>query len=217
MNIKKFQINILAVALLFVWASPVNTAMTGGNFEVYADAFNVVSTVSSTGGVFTLYDTMGEFGVTTSTGNTFTLKSGFQAQDKGVLAFTQSSNSIDLGSLTKTAVVSAEVDLTVTTDSKNGYSISMTEDGDLRSGVNIINDVLDSQVTANFEEYGVAVSGAGFLFNDDQAIVNGLAIVSVNGGAVRSQSTVTFKAAVIQETPVGDYSHDVTFTLTVNP
>ncbi|PJA89718.1 MAG: hypothetical protein CO137_02810 [Candidatus Magasanikbacteria bacterium CG_4_9_14_3_um_filter_32_9] len=217
MNLKKVITTTVVCSLLFAWALPVNTAMTGGDFEIYADAFNVVSTVSSTGGIFTLYDTMGEFGVATSTGNTFTLSAGFQALNKGILSFTQSASSIDLGALTKMAVNSANVVLTVTTDSETGYAISMTEDGDLRSGVNIIDDVADGSVTMDKEEYGITMTGTGALFSDDRAITNGLAIVSTSGSAIRSQSTAIFKASVISVTPVGDYSHNVTFTLTVNP
>jgi hypothetical protein len=213
---KKIFVFVAVFLVVFFWKIPVETSMTGGTFELFADSFNVISTVSSTGGTFVLYDTLGEGFATTTSGGTFELRAGFQAMEQGSLSFLVFPSSVDLGALTKASVSSGEATATVSTNSPTGYSISLTEDGDFRSGTDVIDDVSDGEVTAGSEEYGFVTSGADALISSDTAVSNGVAIASYGSPATSRETATTFKASVTANTPVGSYSHIVTFTVTAN-
>ncbi|MEK7189596.1 MAG: hypothetical protein AAB666_01295, partial [Patescibacteria group bacterium] len=108
--------------------------------------------------------------------------------------------------------------LTVTTNSPTGYTATIAEDGNLRSGANDINDVSDSNVTAGAEEYGIRTSGtAGQMNNSDTAItIASQTVASTSTIATSEQTSIAYKAAVSASTESGTYSHTVTFTTTVN-
>ena len=157
----------------------------------------------------------------TEESSTYELRGGFQAQEQGILDFSLDTNSIDLGSLSSDAVASSDIVLTVSTDSETGYTLSITEDGNFRSGANDIDDVADSAVTIGSEEYGILVVGDD---KDDTWPAGDVAIggaftdiATHSGSVVNRDTTVTFKASVGGDTIGGNYSHDVYFTLTVNP
>ncbi len=65
-----------------------------------------------------------------------------------------SSSSISLGSLSKLRVSTSVVGWQVTSDSPNGYTVYVYDDGDLSYGANVIADVADGSVTAGVSEYG---------------------------------------------------------------
>lgn len=128
-----------------------------------------------------------------------------------------STSSLNLGTLSTSATSSDSLTLTVTTDSSSGYTVSIAEDGNLRSGANDINDVSDTLVSVGAEEYGIHTTGSAGLLSNDTAI-NGTVNVMTDSGVVSGQTTdVTFTAGISGSTAAGSYSHIVTFTATVNP
>jgi len=158
-------------------------------------------------------------GMTASSG-TYELRGGFEAQEKGILSMNLSSNSLNLGTITTAAVASSDLTVTVSTDSETGYTLSILEDGNFRAGANTIDDVADGDVTAGEEEYGIAVSGTdrdSGLAAGDLALGASMDIASSVGGVTSRVTTVTFKASRAEATNAGSYSHQVSFTLTVNP
>ncbi len=195
-----------------------HAAMSGGDFEIYADSVGFLDSSGSTGGDFTLYGSGEAFQAATSGGGTYALRGGFQAEEKGVLQFSLSDNDISFGSLTDSSIAQIYVTTTISTDSETGYTLFISDDGNLESGLNDIDDVGDGAVTPGSEEYGFRVLGSDATVLTDTAITTTpLEIASANGEVTGRQVGVEFRASISSLTPDGTYSHTVTFSATVNP
>ena len=193
-------------------------AMTGGSFEIYADSVGFLDSSGSTGGTYTLYGSGEPFQAATSSGGVFALRGGFQAEEKGVLQFSLSDASVSLGTVTTTAVSSMVVTTTISTDSETGYTLYIYDDGNLRSGGNDIDDVVDGTVSAGSEEYGFVTNGTDGIISSDTAITTSPnAIASASGGVTDRQVGVEFRASVSPSTVEATYSHSVIISATVNP
>lgn len=205
--------------ILLIAATPqaLEASMTGGVYEIYADSIAVIDQIPVTSTDYELFGSGGEFFATSTSGGTITLRGGFQSLNQGTLGFTLSKTSISLGTVLQAVVSSDSLTTTVTTDSMSGYTLSASEDGNLRSGSNDINDVSDGDVTSGVEEYGIRSSGADALLSNDTAIGESTLVASSSGITTGRQTTVTFKASAGSQTKSGSYSHTVTFTVTVNP
>jgi hypothetical protein len=214
MSIKGILFGLLLSCL---WTAPLSAAMTGGSFTIFADTFSFTGPVSTTGDTFVLTGTGGEVGATSTSGGSFVLNGGFQAMDQGILSYSVSPSSVSLSSITNTSVSSADTVITVSADSDSGYSVVATEDGNLRSGSDDMNDVTDGSVTAGSEEYGIRTSGGDGVLSSDTAISGSLTVASAAGRSVSRATTVSFRASAGSGTVLGSYSHIVTFTVTVNP
>lgn len=213
----KPSIFFLTLLTVFTWALPVRTAMTSTNYNIFADSVSGVDVGPVTSSNYTLYNTIGEVGVTTTPGSTYQLRAGFQAMELGGLSATVSPSSISLGALVPTAVATSGVAVTVTTDSGSGYTVSLAEDGNLRSGSNTIDDVSDGSVTAGSEEYGIRTSGSSGLLTSDTAISGTVYVASAATEVTADLTTVIFSAAVTSTTQTGSYAQQVTFTIAINP
>lgn len=193
-------------------------AMSGGDFEIYADSVGFLDSSGSTGGDFTLFDSGESAGGATSTGGTYELRGGFQAQEKGVLSLSVTDATIDFGTLSVSSVTTDSTSVSVTTDSETGYALYISDDGNLRSGANDINDVSDAAITAGSEEYGFVTSGDDALVATATAItVSPTLIASGSGDVSVRQTAVEFQAAISASTANANYSHSVLFSVTVNP
>ncbi len=216
LSMQKFFFILLIVSLF----SPtvLNANMSGGNYEIYADSIGVSEAHVASGGDFGLFGTGGESFATSTAGGAYVLRGGFQALEKGILEMALDANTVNFGTLNTISVTERDLVLTVGTDSHTGYSVTVSEDGNLRDGSDDINDVVDGAVTAGSEEYGIATDDGGDgLLTQDEAITNGLAVAATNGEVNNRTTTITLKAAVSPSTVDGSYSHDLTFTITVNP
>lgn len=202
---------IIAPVLLYA-------AMTGGSFEIYADSVGFLDSAGSTGGDFTLYGSGEPIQASSSTAGAFVLRGGFQSEEKGILSLSVNNSSLDLGTITTGAVSTGVVTTTISTDSYTGYTLYISDDGNLRNGVDDINDVADGSVTAGSEEYGFVTSGSDGSIASDTAITTSLSeIASANGTVTNRQVGVVFHAAVSGSTVETTYSHNVTFSATINP
>lgn len=207
----------LGIVYCFFWILPLDTAMTGSGVEIYADSFTFVQGDAVTGDTANLTGTGGELSPTTTSGNTAELRGGFQAAERGILSYSLSAAAISIGPITTREVRSGGLVVSVSTDSETGYTLSMSEDGNIRSGSNDINDVIDGSVTAGSEEYGVRTSGSDGLLSSDTGISGSLLTASADGRVTSRETTILFSASASNNTVVGQYSHEVTFTVTVNP
>lgn len=207
--------------LLLLSSSFVFAQMTGGTYEIYADTVSYVGggdgLASSTASRL-VYDTGSGMAIATSSGGVYELRAGFQAQEIGLLTLNLSSTTIDFGQLSTTTVATATTTVTVSTDSETGYSVSITEDGNLRDGLgNVITDVADGAVTAGSEEYGYVLSGTDAATSTVQALSGSATIASATGTINQRQFYVQFQVAISTTTVTGSYSHTVYFSSTVNP
>lgn len=217
---KLFFLLIFSLTLSFpVTVRPID--MTSENYKVFVDTVSVGGTepVSETYRVFSTEGEAGGISPTQSTSTNYIVAAGFQAMANTIyVSATLSQSSISLGSLSAAAVASGSETITVSTNSPTGYAATIVEDGNLRAGANDINDVLDGSVTAGSEEYGIITSGvAGQMNGADTAITGAAQSVAASSTPVLNETTtLTYKAAISGGTVSGYYSHQVTFTTTVN-
>lgn len=211
-------ISILIVLSVFsFWAEPLEAAMSGTIYSIYADTFSFVDNGTVSGDTFAITGTGGELAPSSTVGDTFDLRGGFQAAGNGILSFMVSPSSISLGAISPSAVSTADVTLTISTDSQTGYTITASADGDLRSGTNVISRVTDGSVTAGQTEYGINISGLDALQSGDVGLNGTVQVASKLGAVTNRQTTVAFRASVAQGAAPATYSQIVTFTATVNP
>jgi hypothetical protein len=204
--------------LAFLSYQPTHTDMSGGNYQIYTDSLSVISTQTTTGGKFELYQTAGEYYATTTSKGDYELRGGFQAQEQGILKVNLNKGSLDLGELSTSSVATSSINLNVFTDSETGYSVSTRKDGKLSDGSNNnIGPVVDGSVTAGSEEYGITTQGNDGQLSQDKKITNGLTIASKEGMALSRTTEIIFKAAIDSNTPSGNYSQKIYFDTTVNP
>jgi hypothetical protein len=218
-TMKKTFLTIVFGAI-FLWVSPLNSAMTGGDYSIPMDGFVVSDGVASSGGDYSLSDSMGDFAAGDISAGDYVLKGGIWSIDSSAISssFDSTSVTLDFGATPLTTVASDSIILTVTTDSITGYAATATEDGNLRSGANDIDDVSDGSVTAGSEEYGFVTSGGDGQLASDTAIDGTVTVASKNSSASGSATTITFKAGISASTVVATtYEHTVTFSVSVNP
>lgn len=217
-HMRYLLISLFLLSSLF-WIQPLSSAMTGGNFELYADGFSFIDTDPQTGGNFTLYGSGGEFAVSTTEGGVIAIRSGFEALEKAILGFTLNPSTVTLSNMSLTTVASSSMTMTVNTASTNGYTVSIQEDGNLRAGANEITDATAGQViTAGTEAYGFVPSGTDVISATTTPITSSAAnIVTYSGVATSRTSTLDFQLGISTATAIGAYSHALTFIITVNP
>jgi hypothetical protein len=213
------KVILFLYSLFFIFPGVTFAAMTSTDYEIYSDSFSVGGASEVTGTTYNLSGLSGELAISTSTDavGTYVLRGGFEASEKGILSASLDNLTIALGTLSASAVSTASTTLTVSTDSETGYSASITEDGNLRSGLNDIDDVGDGAVTAGSEEYGVRTSGSDGLLASDTAISGQLSFASAGGAVTNRQTTIVFRASMSALTASGSYTHAGTVTVTVNP
>jgi len=214
----KYIISSFAIIFFLFSASALHAVMTSTNYIILEDNFTTAEQGISTSTSFTLFDSLGDFPPGTLSGFSYTLYGGFYfPEEDSILSLDVSTTTIDLGTLSESSVSTASTDAAVIATMDTGYTLSLTEDGDLRSGANNIDDVSDGTVSAGAEEYGIQTSGVDGLLAADTA-VDGTVNIATNSDAVVSLVTqVDFSASIDGSTAAGSYAHQVTFTLTANP
>lgn len=207
---------ILSLAVLFgmlLASGPVYCDMISpdNSFRIYADAIDTGGTIS-TGGVYSLQDSISEPIATSTTGGIYEVRGGYQAMTSSSISMSISSASLNLGDLSVNSVSSASTIVTITTDDESGYALSIAS----LSGTSLNAVAGDNVVTAGVEEYGVALSGADRIFTNDNAVVAGLGISSSSTPVNASATTLTFKASIGPATVAGNYSQTITLQASAN-
>lgn len=207
------------IFVTLVWAGPLFSAMSGGDYSIPADSISLYQAGEAVGGDYSLAGSVESASIGTSSRGDYELRGGFLNSVAGSLSYTLSKSTLSLsfGSSPLTTVASDSLIITVTTDSLTGYVTTISENGNLVSGANNINDVADGTVTAGAEEYGIKTSGGNGVLTNDTAINGTVTVASASTPVASSATTVLFRAAVSQSTISGSYSHAVTFSITANP
>ncbi len=212
----KLSFFVLLVCVFLLPAPLFAEDLDSTNFTIYGNSINAGGT-RTTSTNFVLESTLGEIsGVTTSTN--FSSRAGFQAlSPEPKITLTLSANSVNLGTLAVDTVSSASITVTVTTNASSGYSVRISEDGNLRNGSDDIDDVTDGSVTAGSEEYGIRTSGTAGQYNSSDTAISGtVTIVSSSSAASAEETTVSFRASMQSTTVNASYSHTVAFTTVAN-
>lgn len=178
--------------------------MSSTNYQIYSDTVGVNGGDVSTGGIYSLSDTIGESsGVGVVSSATYNVSGGYQASVRGTLSFNLSTTTVNLGILSKSVVTSASIISTITcTDA--GYNLAVTN----VSGIMPLS-VTDGSVSAGVEEYGISVSGPSQAFANDQAIINNLILLSTSTPVDNDQETLTFKASFGNSSVAATYNQSI--------
>lgn len=192
--------------------------MSSSDYILWFDSLNIGGEETSSSTNYKLRDTLGEIGTGRIESTSYAGLIGFrQTESDPKFTFSISANSIDFGSLTVGSVYQENYTITTTTNAVNGYQTTIYEDGNLRmaSGSDI-DDVVDGEVTANSEEYGIRTSGAeGQMNSADTAITSSPQVVaSYSSWISGSTVTVNHKVSVSLTTAAGYYTHTVTLIST---
>lgn len=197
-------IALVVVFVLLVFTSPAWGAMSSTNYYIYADNVSVGGNLS-TGGEYSLQDTVGESFNSTVTSSSYEIRGGYQAMEQGEISLDISTASLSLGSLVNyTASNTASTTVSVNS-SGSGFSLSISSvTGSILA--NVSDGVVDGD--SDSEEYGISASGTYAAFADDQAVSNGLVLAS-STVAADSDTVLTFKAIRNASTTPGVYSQSI--------
>lgn len=109
----------------------------------------------------------------------------------------------------------------ITSDNDSGYVIQIVEDGNLRNGSEVVNDVEDGSVTVGYEEYGgrsndSTLSNSTFDTQDSAITTSAQEIVSRSSFAFDDRSYLTLKIGASTGTSALTYSQTLTFIASGN-
>lgn len=121
------------------------------------------------------------------------------------------------GSTVGTGIAAFEV----TVDNDSGYSVQILEDGNLRVGSDVIDDVGDGNVTAGSEEYGArssdtTLSSSTFDTQDTAITTTSQDVATSSTFAFDERSFLVLKAAGSSSSTANTYSHTITFIASGN-
>lgn len=134
--------------------------------------------------------------------------------------FRLNGNSINFGTLNSSLGNTSLTATRVTSDAQNGYTVYVSEDHDLRYTISdSIRGVTDGTVSLGSEEYGWRVfgssatsTGSDYSFSTStQAIQH-----SDTVAATEERVGLEYKISIDNNTPAGNYSHLVYYTVTAN-
>lgn len=211
----------LILAIMFAFPAAINSVdMTSENYKVFVDVISVGGDLT-TSTSYQVNSTIGEAaGVheTVSTSTNYNLAAGFQAMANVFsLSATLSTNAIALGALSTGAISTVAQTITVTTNATNGYTVTVQEDGELRSGSNAIPDA-NGDIAAGTAAYGIRTSGNAGKMNDIDTAITAAAktLASTSTPATSEATSITYKATAGSNTADGSYSQTLTFTTVAN-
>lgn len=175
----------------------------------------------ATSGNYINYVSVGDISANPMTSDNYHGVFGLESlYEEPVLTFSISTTDLSLSPnlLTAGTVSSAITSVTVSTNADFGYVVTVTETTAINNSQGyFLADVSDGEVTAGFEEFGLAVSGADASFADDQALSSTpLSIASRAIWGADRTSTLTFKAAISTSSSSGIYHGTYTLIATSN-
>ena len=179
---------------------------------------------------YKLTDTGGGFAPGRTTSTNYTTGSGFQyvLAEIPQITFTISESSVNLLTLSTSAVNTDSHTISVTTNAREGYTARVFEDGNLRDGAKDINDAgVDNDVDQSSEEYGLATSRSGQDITEWDGACDGSnpeaaeAITGTPQSVASSalpvdnhSTTLCYAASIAGSTPNGVYQHVLTYIAT---
>jgi hypothetical protein len=208
---------ILALVLMVISISDVSALMSSGSYRIFGDSFSSGGG-TGTSGSYLLHGSAGEDFAGESSSASYVLLDGVQSlAEHPTFTFSLSQSSVAIGGLLDSAIQSGSVTATTSTNAPFGYTTTVIEDGNLRSGANDIDDVADGAVTIGSEEYGMALTGTDRAFSDDQPITTSPTLIASRANWKNGAETiVTFKASIDGVTADGTYSHELFYVSTGN-
>jgi hypothetical protein len=132
-----------------------------------------------------------------------------------------SSTSAALGALSSSSVTTSIIGMDVTAEVDGGYTVQVADDGDLRSGANVIANVSDGSVTAGSEEYGgrssdTSIAASTFDTQDTAFSTSFQDIADRSGPSFASRDFLTLKASISPTTVNGSYAQTLSIIVSGN-
>jgi len=213
-------------------------------FSSSSDNYNLEGEFGMFGGAkssanYALTDTGGGFAVGFGSSTNYGTGSGFQyvLAEVPELIFEIETPSVILGTLNTSSVVATSHWIKVTTNAREGYNVTVVEDGNIcRTGQpctaeNDINDASGGFVDASSEEYGLATSKTGQEITDWDGTCDGgdsekaspitnipqtvaAASTPITLPIENDTTTLCYSAAISGATAAGNYSHVLTYIAT---
>lgn len=200
----------IVASIAFCTASPAISAMSSTNYYIYADSVETGGGLS-TGGAYSLENTVGESPAGFSSSSVYEIRAGYQHMERGYISLYIDDNSLGLGSLSTSTVNMASTSVTVSTDSVTGYTMAI---GAVVG--TMIASVSDGAVTSGSEEYGFSAAGSESVVSGDVAVAAATPVAAASFPIDGSQTVMTFKASRSVGTTAGVYSQTVTLTASAN-
>ncbi len=210
-SMKKLYSAALIGAVLF-FPMVVLAAMSSTNYTIYADSIGLGGGLVSTSSAYTLNDTIANsLDAVNATSSSYIMRGGYQSLDRSSLSVQISTSSLNLGTLDRVSVKTAETTVTVTSNAASGYTLSVNG----LSGT-MPDPVQGGTVRAGNNAYGVAVSGASAAFVGDQGVTDNMVLAQSSGEVSNDATTLTFKAAMSGSSVPGSYSQSISLLITAN-
>ena len=135
--------------------------------------------------------------------------------------YLMNATAIDFGSVDESSLAQSIIGWEVDVDVDGGYTVSVTEDGDLRDGVYEIDDVADGSVTLGSEEYGgrssdQTLTNSTFDSQDSAFNTSFQEVGTRSSTSFDSRDLLTVKAAAASTSVAGSYSHNLTIIVSGN-
>ena len=181
---------------------------------------------------YNLTDTGGGFAVGFGSSANYGTGSGFQyvLAEVPEIIFTINPTLVNLGSLSGTPKGVSNT-ITVTTNAREGYQVTVMEDGNIcrtTQPCNAANDIADAdgEITLNIEEYGLGTSKSGQEIVQNTSCGSSFEASAITGTPQTVASsdlptdedgddtTLCYSAAISGTTAAGNYSHILTYIAT---
>jgi hypothetical protein len=134
--------------------------------------------------------------------------------------YVMNASTLALGSLSVNTVTTGVIGWEVNADLDNGYVVQVFEDGDFRSGSDVIADVTDGAVSVGGDEYGARSSDTSLTstFDTEDSAISTVAkeVASESGASFQSRNFLTIKAAPSDSTVTGNYAHTISLIASGN-
>jgi hypothetical protein len=132
-----------------------------------------------------------------------------------------SGTTVTFGSLSDSSVSTAIVSFEVSADSASGYVIQVSDDGNLRSGSNDVDDVTDGAVSEAAEEFGgrssdTSLASSTFDTADSAMTTSRQDVVTRSAVSISDRSFVTLKTSISTSTTAGSYGNVISFIASGN-
>ena len=136
-------------------------------------------------------------------------------------AYVLSGNTAALGTLSTSDVATSVIGWDVSADLLNGYTVSVFEDGDLRSGSVSLSDVTDGTVNAGSEEYGarssdVTLTNSAFDTQDAALTTSFQEVATESSVSFDRRNFLILKAGISSTSDVANYSQTLSFVVSGN-
>ncbi len=130
-------------------------------------------------------------------------------------------SAINLGTLSSSVFSTGIISMEVSVSNDNGYVVQIFEDGDLRSGGDVITDVSDGSVTLGVTEYGgrssdTSLSSTTFDTADTAITTTYQDVVTESAASFSSRNFITLKASIAAGATSGSYSQTLSFIASGN-